>query len=247
MGEKLNTAQRDRYSVSKGVSVGFAGKHKFCESSPSWKTRWELPCVLGMLEKLSLYLTARAGSGNIWWHLVTSASPSFGCGFNETPLLFQMSDFGVRNMDQVAPVSNMYRGMLKVSTLELSAPCQCSCCVPAVLGQELDKPSEHRFHCSPLIFCQSIPTEFHRDVKSRTEGGKCKSWTFSLLPQQGSLSPFPKFKRGSKNWVLVELLLKLRLKDEQQERICIFNLMRLAEACPDRTGQVWYLPEPCFD
>jgi len=31
-----------------------------------------------------------------------------------------MSDFGIRNMDQVAPVSNMYRGMLKVSTLELS-------------------------------------------------------------------------------------------------------------------------------
>ncbi|KAI1241458.1 hypothetical protein IHE44_0004931 [Lamprotornis superbus] len=33
--------------------------------------------------------------------------------FNVTPLVFQMSDFGIRNMDQVAPVSNMYRGMLK--------------------------------------------------------------------------------------------------------------------------------------
>ncbi|XP_025934943.1 protein C-ets-2 isoform X3 [Apteryx rowi] len=28
-------------------------------------------------------------------------------------LIYQMSDFGIRNMDQVAPVSNMYRGVLK--------------------------------------------------------------------------------------------------------------------------------------
>lgn len=40
-----------------------------------------------------------------------------------------MSDFGIRNMDQVAPVSNMYRGMLKVSFLELSSPKPKWCCV----------------------------------------------------------------------------------------------------------------------
>lgn len=38
-----------------------------------------------------------------------------------TPLVFQMSEFGIRNMDQVAPVSTMYRGMLKVSTCEQAA------------------------------------------------------------------------------------------------------------------------------
>lgn len=27
-----------------------------------------------------------------------------------------MSDFGIKNMDQVAPVCNMYRGLLKVSS-----------------------------------------------------------------------------------------------------------------------------------
>lgn len=57
-----------------------------------------------------------------WLHLLTSAPSSFGSAFNVTPLVFQMSDFGIRNMDQVAPVSNMYRGMLKVSTLELAPP-----------------------------------------------------------------------------------------------------------------------------
>ena len=31
-----------------------------------------------------------------------------------------MNDFGVKNMDQVAPVSNSYRGTLKVSELSLN-------------------------------------------------------------------------------------------------------------------------------
>lgn len=60
MGEKLEDTPKRQVLGGQGVSVGFADKHKFCGSSPSWKTRWELPCVVGMLEKLSLYLTARA-------------------------------------------------------------------------------------------------------------------------------------------------------------------------------------------
>lgn len=66
--------------------------------------------LCGWEEKLSLYVIARAAP-----HLLPSASSSFGRVVNVTPLVFQMSDFGIRNMDQVAPVSNMYRGMLKVS------------------------------------------------------------------------------------------------------------------------------------
>lgn len=119
--------------------------------------------MVGRLEKLSLYVIARAAP-----HLLPSASSSFGSVFNVTPLVFQMSDFGIRNMDQVAPVSNMYRGMLKVSpkpSWGSSQPGLLFYCAPTVLEQELDKPCEHRFNC------QSIPTEFHRDVDSSTEMG----------------------------------------------------------------------------